>query len=278
MLLSGGFYNRRSCYSFNLSSRQWTKLPDLPSDRYGHGSMSVNSSIFLVGGLYNKTIDEFENSTKSLKTVATMKESRYWFGSCVYESKLLLIAGGLYDNQQKSNNCFIYDTSSKTFNEFTSLNVKRFGHFLVNFNGVVYSIGGVNEKDEVINSIETYKEKDRRWKMCDLKLHVARAYHQAVVHKNCIYIVGGSRKDGRRTNTVERIDIVSGKIDLIDVKLRVARSEFASCKIKSKLFIIGGHTGMNSTNTVEILNLDTMQVQKGVNIPISDHGLSTCAV
>ena len=63
----------------------------------------------------------------------------------------MLVAGGLDDNDQKTNNCFLYNTSSKTFKKFASLNVKRYGHVLVNFNGVVYSIGGKNEKYEGVS-------------------------------------------------------------------------------------------------------------------------------
>ena len=145
-MLFGGANIQRSCYSFNLSSQQWTKLPDLPSKRFGHRSLVVNSCNFLVGGFRNNTIDEFDNSTKSFKTVATMKEPRYWFGSCLYKKISVLVAAGLGEHDIETNNCFLFNTNTKTFNEFPSLSVKRSEHVLVNFNGVVYSIGGTTEK------------------------------------------------------------------------------------------------------------------------------------
>ena len=118
--------------------------------------------------------------------------------------------------------------------------------------------------------------------MCDFKLNIARAFHQAVVHKNLIYTVGGFCGicgDDKYTNTIERIDVNNGKVDLLEMKLRIERSDFASCKLKSNLYIFGGMTGdWSHTNSVEILNLDTMKVQEGVNVPISDWGFSACVV
>ena len=232
MLLFGGYYNKKSFYSFNLTSQQWKNLTNLPSNRIGHRSIVVNNSIFIVGGFRNKNVDEFDNSTKSFKTVATMKEARCWFGSCLYKKTLLLVAGGRDDNKRTNNDCFLYNTISKNFKEFASLDVKRWRHVLVNFKEVLYSIGGLNEKNEVLDSIETYEEGNEQWKMCDFKLNIAREGHQAVVHKNYIYIVGGCCRADKLTNTVERIDVNNGKVDLIDVKLRVARSTFTSCKLK----------------------------------------------
>ena len=277
MLLFGGRNNERSCYSFNLSSQQWTKLPHLRSIRSCHSSIVVNSCIFLVGGAYNNTIDEFDHFTKSFKTVASIKESRRWFGSCLYKKSLVLVAGGRDDYDEVTNNCFLFNSNTKTFKEFASLSVKRSELVLVNFNGVVYSIGGTTEKREVLDSIETYDEGNDQWKMCDFKLNIARAYHQAVVHKNHIYIVGGWCRSGKCTNTIERVDVINGKVDLLRMKLRLARSGFTSCKFKSSLYIFGGYTGYgNSTNSVEILNLSTMKVQEGVKVPISDRSFSAC--
>ena len=65
---------------------------------------------------------------------------------------------------------------------------------------------------------------------------------------------------------------------MLHVKLRMARSGFASFKINSNLYILGGYTENGNTNSVEVLNLDTMQVKEGVSLPISDSCISVCAV
>ena len=75
-----------------------------------------------------------------------MKESRRWFGSCLYKKSLVLVAGGRDDYDEVTNNCFLFNSNTKTFKEFASLSVKRSELVLVNFNGVVYSIGGTTEK------------------------------------------------------------------------------------------------------------------------------------
>ena len=274
--LFGGGNNPTPCYSFSLSSQQWTKHPDLPSSRYGHGSVVVDSCIFIVGGQNNYTIDKLDRSTNSFETVARMKESRYLFASCCYKNNSLLVAGARVDNQPMTSNCFLFDTSTETFEEFASLNVRICGHVLVNFNGLLYSIGGKNEKCEVLDSIELFEEGGKQWKFCDFKLNIARFGHQFVVHKNHIYMVGGWCAGGRRANTVERIDVNNGKVDLLEVKLPVARGRYASCKFGPNVYIFG--TTKDNTSSVEILNLDTMEVQEGVSVPISDYGFSACVL
>ena len=231
--------------------------------------MVVDNCIFIVGGQNNKTIDKFDRFTNSFKTVATMKESRYFFAPCCYKTYSLLVAGGRVDNKPITNNCFLYKTSTKTFKEFASLNVESCGHILVNLNGVVYSIGGMNEKCKGLDSIEFFEEGGKQWKICDFKLNLGRFGHQAVAHKNHIYIVGGWRAGNRQTNTVERIDVNSGKVDLLEVELRGARGRFGSCKIESDVYICRSGASNGNASSVEILNLDTMEVKESVLIYFS---------
>ena len=271
-MLFGGLYNPRSCYSFSLSSQQWTKLPDLPSDRRRHGSVVIGQSAYLVGGDNNKNVDEYDLSTKQLRRITSMKTNRFDFGICVYEKSKILIAGG-WENGS-SDSCFLYDTISNTFETIGNLNSRRYGHVLVSDGKTAYAIGGcLNNK--VLDTIEVLHGETHKWKMLKTTLIIPRRYHQAVVNKNSIYIIGGT--DGnKRTDAIERFDTLTGTIELLNVKLKLARNSPAVAMHMNDLYIVGGFTGEEKTRTVEILDMDKQEIRDGEDVPAADCGSTAC--
>ena len=145
-MLFGGKSNDKSFYSFSPSKQQWTMFPGLRRSRYNHGSVVIGDSVFLVGGDDNKSIEEYNISTKTFKIVAIMKKPRSCFGVCVINKSEVLVAGGKDDKYNETNNCFLFNTNSKTFKDIADMNTKRSRHVLVNLKEVVYSIGGWDDK------------------------------------------------------------------------------------------------------------------------------------
>ena len=139
-------------YSFSLSKQQWTIFSNLKCSRNIHGSVVIGNSVFLIGGDDNKTIEEYNISTKTFKKIATVKNVRREFGICAINKNEVLIAGG-YENNETTNNSFLFNINSKTFKDVGNLKTKKYGHVLVNVEGVVYAIGGWN-RNEYLNTIE----------------------------------------------------------------------------------------------------------------------------
>ena len=282
-MLFGGFSNKRSFYSFSPSKQQWTKLPDLPSNRCSHGSVVIGNSVFIVGGYDNKTIEEYNISTKTIEKVATMKKSLYSFGICPFNESEVLIAGGSDDNYKATNNCFLFNTNSKTFKDIGKMNTKRFGHVLVNVEGVVYSIGGRDVNYKHLNTIEILDAKSEQWTTSHAKLNIARRSHQAFAHKHFIYIFGGGIEEGTRyceghTNTIEKYNLLTGQIELLAFKLHSPRLKFAMGKINSDVYIIVGSNGYKKLDKIVIFNLETEKIKEGEQIPVSDFTYTACVV
>jgi len=276
ILLLGGYNNDKSFYSFS-QRHQWTKLPDLPGKRTWHGSVVIGRLVLTFGGFDNKTIQQYEISTKKSSVWGTQTKARIEFGICAYNKSEVLIAGGEDHNGEITDTCFLYNFK-KTYNEVGTMKSKRKGHVLVNLDGVIYCIGGQNEKLEYLNTIETFDRETKEWKTSDVKLHVPRYRHQAVAHNNFIYIFAGYCGFGDYSNTIEKFDVKTGKIELLDVKLRIARSDFAVGKVRSEVFIFGGKTRNGSTDVVEIFNLKTEQIEEGGKMPFSDYGFTACVL
>ena len=286
-MLFGGFDNKKSCYLFSPSTQQWTRLPNLPTERCFHKALKVKSKVFIVGGEYNNTIEEYEVSSKSLKFIATSRMSgRSLFGMCLLNDKMLLIAGGEDDNGIVTNNCVLFNTNYKQFMLFTydqfkplpSMNTERCGHVLVNVYGVIYSIGGENNKDEYLKSIEEFHPSTEEWRISTFELQIARCDHQAVAHKHFIYVFGGISNDGR-TATIEKIDTVTKCVEIIPTQIRVTRSSFAVAKVNEKVHLLGGETGtFTNTDSVEIFDLNTEQIEQGGYMPFPNSGFSACVL
>ena len=293
-MLFGGDFNETSCYSISTLSQQWTKLQDLPSKRYYHGSAVIGNSVFLVGGYENNTIEEYNIVTKKFTHVYSMKMSlflsaisRHEFGISVYKGDSILIAGG---DDSKSifvlfnalNNCFVLNTKTTAIRDVGSLNSKRRGNVLVNFKGEIFCIGGWNTADRYLNSIEVFDATTEEWKNSNLKLDIARFNHQAVAHKQFIYVLGGSIGYAKYTDTIERIDVSAMKVEMLSVKLKHARSLFAASKVNNDLYIFGGRVkdgnSLTETTSTEVLNLDTLEIKEGVEIPILNHGFTACSL
>ena len=286
-MLFGGCDNKKSCYLFSTSSQQWTRLPDLLTERSYHQSTKINKSIFLIGGENNKTIEEYEVSSKSLKLIATSRMSgRCLFGMCLYYNEMLLIAGGEDDDEIVTNNCVLFNTSYKKFmlfkyNQFKhlqSMNIKKWGHVLVNMSSIIYSIGGCNDKDKYLSSIEEFNPSTEEWRISTFELQIARCDHQAVAHKHFIYVFGGISNDGR-TATIEKIDTVTKCVEIIPTQIRVTRSSFAVAKVNEKVHLLGGETGtFTNTDSVEIFDLNTEQIEQGVKMPFENDGFTACVL
>ena len=272
-MLFGGEDNEKSCYLFSPSTQQWTRLPDLPTERRSHNALKINNSIFLVGGSDNNTIEQYEVSSKTFKKVATMKKCLVSFGISLYNNQSLLITGR-YD----SNDCFLFNTSSKQFKNLPSMNIKRKGHVLVNVSGIIYSIGGWNGEDEFLSSIEEFHPSTEEWKISAFELKKARSFHQAVAHKHFIYVFGGRCKNlPLRTRMIEKINTVTKRVEIIATKLPVAISHFEVAKVDEKALLFGGVTGVwYPTDSVEIFDLNTEQIEQGVKMPFS--GFTACVL
>ena len=203
--------------------------------------------------------------------------SRNDFGICVFNKSEVLVTGGRDDNNEVTNNCFLFNTISETFEEVKDMNTRRCGHVLVNIEGVVYSIGGANENREYLDTIEILNPVTEQWDKSDVKLNVARYNHRAVAHKNFIYIFGGYRRC-RYINAIERFNVKTGQMELLNQKLRALRSDFAVGKIDSDVYIFGGYTMNGSTASCEIFNLETEEVREGESLPFSDWGFTACVL
>ena len=280
ILLFGGYKRRSSFRSLSLVNQRWTRMRDLPSERSDHGSVTIGQNAFVFGGYHNKNIDRYDKYTNTFQTVNTMNEFRCEFGICTIKGKVL-ISGGRDEKGLKLKSCSLFYPISNIFLPKANMKVKRSGHALVNINDkFVFSIGGYNDQDSFLNSIEKYDPETDVWTIVDLKLNIARENHQAVAYNHCIYVFGGStRNNVNASDTIEKINTATETTILIKTRLKVARESFALAKVDNNAYILGGFTSNSvATDTVEIFNIENETITSGINVPFADYNISACVL
>ena len=74
----------------------------------------------------------------------------------------------------------------------------------------------------------------------------------------------------------------AGKVEILDIKLKHARKLFAASKYNNDLYIFGGwarygNSYGKTTNSTEVLNLETLDIKEGVELPIPDCAFTACS-
>jgi len=280
----GGNENQTGFHSFSTVSNQWRQLTDLPSKRFLHGSVLINDQVYMVGGMENKTIEKYNCESKKLKEVNKMKKNRYFFGICPYKSDQFIVAGG-YESSSITSTCFSYNTTTNRFKQIGDLaDGVRYGLYLVNCRGTVYAIGGCNESEETLDTIEKYDAKTDTWKVAKRELITARTLHRAVAYNEIIYVIGGMKENEKIIGSIERFNTQLKTIEVIKPKLSVARCNFAICSNQSNVYIIGGfgHSKGDDedayTRSMEIFDVESESLRDGKHIPVADQAFTACFV
>ena len=238
----------------------------------------MKNGIYIVGGFDNYEISKLNPSTGVFENVALLDEYRFNFGICALDNENFIFAGGFDDNYNWNavKTSYIFNTNTNTFKKLGNLNTERSGLALVKSeNGDIYAIGGEDNNERVLNTIEKFDEKSQSWKNVNSKLKTARCNIQAVAYKNFIYILGGVLQTKLMTNSIEKFDTITGEVQVIKTKLNLGRCEFAVTKFKNLVYVFGGliddpNERYSSRNTVEIFNLDLEEIKEGKSLKNAD--------
>ena len=279
ILLFGGWKEKKSVYSYSPASKQWKKLPDLPSDRASHQSIAIDRHIYLVGGDKNKTIDRYDPVNKTVSTVASMESPIFSFGMCLYKGNQIIVAGGCTDQNDVSNSTFLFDTTTNSFKEVGKMTSGRRAFVLVNCCNTVYAIGGFSTEYDYLRSIEEFDPITESWKKVKAKMKVARSSHQAVAHKHFIYVFGGKKKvfgSARVLDSIEKINTKTNYVELLTVKLEWPRMQFAAASKSSQVFLFGGHFSYYLTKTFEVFDLEQENILEGKDVPTENNDFTAC--
>ena len=247
--------------TFNFDSEKWEKVE------------SLNHRIYLVGG-YNNTdeisssvdvVDKHFQSTKA----SSMNIARADFGISKFDDRFTLVAGGYIG---KNNNCNVYTKSCEIRDSFTDkwektsdLMISRGNFPLVYFNEKMLAIGGDSEKDGVLDSIESYDIKTKKWVTWSTKLLENRQYHGAIAFENKFYVFGGVHQR-KICTSVEMYSLKTGQITLV-TPIPIPIYIIGYCKRDRCIYLFGVSVLDDTTKHVQIYNTELDIWTTGVSLP-----------
>ena len=148
--------------------------------------------------------------------------------------------------------------------------------------GSIYAIGG-SDNISCLRFIEKFNKVENKWEKLRAILIRPRCHHQAIAHKDLVFIIGGT-SDFRDEKSIEKFNTSSGQVTMIKAKLRKARYNFVAFKLDNYVHIVGGNSsaiasfgeGFYTTTIVEIFNLETETVERGVEFLGIYSGQTSC--
>ncbi|XP_039285763.1 kelch-like protein 28 [Nilaparvata lugens] len=202
---------------FDIMKNTWTELPHLPTAVDCAAAVCVDHRIYLTGG-YKAHRSDLQVTDK------------VWFLDTDGQ-------GNVVGNEWK---------------EGPAMSVGRASHALININGILFAIGGVDAATEATNHVECLLPGNNQW-MPMPGLLEKRAHFACVAFQKKIYVMGGERKvPSTDTNssgniywehmhTVEMFDTESSSDSWqYRSRMRPGQTRSAATVIDNRIYVAGG--------------------------------------
>ncbi len=149
---------------YNVQTGAWSAAPPLPSGRHNtHGACSIGGRIHCIGGkndvsseIYNDHY-VYDGITQSWVNAAPLP-IQAWGGAIGHTDEYIFHTGGVnagYGIYTPSyDQCYVYSVANDTWFEWVAMSQKRSGHASVVLDGYLYVIGGSDEANNRLNSVE----------------------------------------------------------------------------------------------------------------------------
>ncbi|KAJ8418778.1 hypothetical protein AAFF_G00002770 [Aldrovandia affinis] len=169
---------------YDRQTFRWGKTASLPFMVYGHGTVSHNGLVYVIGGKGDnkeciKKMCVYDPKKFEWKELAPLNMARSLFGITIHKDKIYVVAG--VTDTGLTNTTEVYDIASNEWSEFLEFPQERSSISLVSTAGSLYAIGGFamvpGENEEFIpnemTDIWRYEEKEEKWNGILREIHYA---------------------------------------------------------------------------------------------------------
>jgi len=244
-----------------LAQGSWTKIGDMPENRYAHTVNELGGKIYLVGGVHTET------STYPRTALVYDRSSGVWaeiplcnnkirncHTSCVVDGKLYVIGGN--DSSTIVSTMDMFDPNTGEWVSKNSMSTYRGLTACASIEGKIYVMGGMRQLGDYagLSTGEVYNTTNDTWtQLADMPSY--RWGHSAVALNGKIYVFGG-----RSTSTpYTSVEVYDPQTNTWTTKsnMPTARYCLTTCLLDSNIFAIGGwaHSGSGPLyDKVEIYN------------------------
>ncbi|TSO05370.1 Kelch-like protein 40a [Bagarius yarrelli] len=159
--LKEGEHALDSVMIYDRQSFKWGESDPVPYSVYGHGTVSHNGLLYVLGGKTDskkclRRMCVYNPLRFQWKELAPMKTARSLFGVTVHENKIYVVTGVTDDGL--TSNAEVYDIAKNTWSEFEEFPQERSSLNLISLAGCLYAVGGFammpNENTEKLEPTE----------------------------------------------------------------------------------------------------------------------------
>ncbi|XP_026796734.3 kelch-like protein 40a [Pangasianodon hypophthalmus] len=160
---------------YDRQSFKWGESDPVPYSVYGHGTVSHNGLIYILGGKSEskkclRRMCVYNPSKFEWKELAPMKTARSLFGVAVHKNKIYVVTGVTDD--ALTSKAEVYDIAKNTWSEFEEFPQERSSLNLISLGSCLYAVGGFammpNDTTEKLeptemNDIWRFDEEENCW-------------------------------------------------------------------------------------------------------------------
>ncbi|KAH7640173.1 actin-binding protein ipp-like protein [Dermatophagoides farinae] len=225
---------------YNFYTATWDMVKSLMYPRSGHCVVQLHNKLFVIGGTCDSLIldaMEIYDPTRDESSMGPrMNIPRSAFGACSFSDSYIYVFGGL-----GGGGSFIEEFNPFTnhWNVYDQMPSYRYGMQVIEHDGLIYIIGGVNSHEMITNTVMSYDPETK--KFFELApLNQARESFAACVHNgNYIYVIGGRGPNNQVLNSVEQYNINEDKWSYV-TELPAAKSNLCAATINNLIYVYGG--------------------------------------
>ncbi|KAF8792322.1 Beta-scruin like protein [Argiope bruennichi] len=280
-----------SIFEFHMSSQTWRYYGSMMEPRCCHASCFDGSYLYVTGGysaLKRKdgemvaipSTDRLDIRTTLWRRCADMKTARASH-AMVAVGKYLYVFGGRNSFGSITASVEMYDTEEDFWVEITRLPRPTMGLSATCVNNDIWILGGITEDKGkiVISDVYSFIPSNKSWQV-QTPLPGPHAFASCVSSGNAIWVVAGSHSS--ETELVSCSCIWHLKLRSRQVKWKMAASLstplHSSCTVLcgKDLYVFGGIQSKEKKvmDTVEIFNIESGILRRGVNLPAAITGSS----
>ncbi|CAF1019741.1 unnamed protein product [Adineta steineri] len=270
---------------------QWTRIETngaRPESRSGHSAVIYNNSMYIFGGLgkhrYNDLFkfdfDTYQWTEIKPKDESTLPTKRLKHSACIYDNMMYIFGG--WDSSGKLNDMYryIFDRNEWEIVPCSNSPRARSAHSVVVYKNSMYLFGGIG--DNKFNDMHRFSFKTNQWFIVNQINPPPRrsSYGGAHIYNDHLYIVCGlgcgkfNDCHSFNFNTLEWTELkYSDSSRVIPAK----RGRHSCILSNENLYMFGGYVGIQRSNELFVLNLQTHQWQQlklQKNVPSAREGHS----
>ena len=181
-------------------------------------AMLVEGTATLSGWIYSFGLDSKDNSitfaynpsTNVWIKKASMPTSSVYFGIAVYQSKIYIMGGAKFSNNQIENVDYdlnqVFDPATNNWSTKEPMPIKATAINANVVNNKIYVVSGYSLNGALLNFTQIYDPEANNWAIAKSSIPTPVAYYASGVINDKIYVAGGASSTSDSTNQLQIYD------------------------------------------------------------------------